>query len=71
MSKVRTINNVSKSHGTLTSPLPPQPLRGVASTTRASHMEREHPPLANEQSSGLSHPDGEDSPVQQGQEFLG
>ena len=26
-------------HGTLTSP-PPQPLRGVASTTRASHMER-------------------------------
>ena len=37
---------------------PPQPLRGVASTTRASHMEREHPPLANEQSSGLSHPDG-------------
>ena len=41
MSKVRTINNVSKSHGTLTSPPPqPQPLRGVASTTRASHMER-------------------------------
>ena len=36
----RSINNVSKSHGTLTFPPHPRPLRGVASTTRASLMER-------------------------------
>jgi hypothetical protein len=50
-------------------------LKCVPSTTRASHMKRQHPPppqpASPQQSPGLSHPDGEDSPVQQGQEFLG